>query len=124
MRKLFLVILIAVFVALVLLFVVDLLLKNKAANFYAAPPIFCQTRFTGITLPPLGVFLCPEALASRQTKAHELVHWEQYQQSGSLGFYINYVWGWATSGFSYRDIPMEIEARARANEFLDLVPKE
>jgi hypothetical protein len=122
-KKLLLIILIVFFILLVLLFVAELFLKDKSANFYAAPTIFCKTRFTGITLPPVGIFLCPEALNNINTKAHELVHWDQYQQNGSLGFYIKYAWGWVSSGFSYQDNLMEQEARQHSREFLDLVPE-
>lgn len=47
---------------------------------------------------------------TRRLVAHELVHVLQHERFG-VSFYFRYFWGWVSSGFSYWDIPMEIEAR-------------
>lgn len=101
-----------VFAGLVLLlYAADLFLKSRPPNFYKAPEFFCESRYAGITLPPAGIFICEESFNSERLRAHELVHWGQYQRTSSFGFYARYAWGWASSGFSYENNPMEVEAR-------------
>jgi hypothetical protein len=83
--------------------------RSNPASF-TAPGLFCSQGLAGITLPPVGIFMCPEFRANAQIKNHELVHWSQYQRMGTLGFYGNYTWGWIISGFQYRNNWMEKEA--------------
>lgn len=42
--------------------------------------------------------------------AHELVHYDQWARYGFFGFLGRYVWGWASNGFDYQKIPLELEA--------------
>lgn len=42
---------------------------------------------------------------------HEFKHIDQYQNKGKIGFWISYFWQYASSGFSYRKIKLEEEAR-------------
>lgn len=83
-----------------------------------APAFFCR-RWSGITLPPAGIFLCPGASgAEPEILKHGLVHWQQYKRFGTIGFYVRYVFGWVASGFSYGENWMEAEAR-ELGEFLE-----
>ena len=84
--------------------------KKNYPNYYPAPNFYCRTRFAAITLPPLGVFVCDAYKDNQAIRRHELIHWAQYHQLGSIGFYANYLWGWITSGFNYKNNPMEKEA--------------
>ena len=68
------------------------------------------TGVAGITLPPFGIFILAEHLASTRLIRHEQAHWAQYRRMGALGFYITYAWLWLRHG--YRNHPLEIEARA------------
>jgi hypothetical protein len=67
------------------------------------------TGFHGITLPPWGIYILVEYLASERLVRHEKAHWFQYQRMGAVRFYLTYIWGWVRHG--YRNHPMEIEAR-------------
>lgn len=99
--------------------IIDKYAQSKSVKFYEASGIFCETRFEGITLPPFGVFICPEVFISERVRAHELVHWDQYEEYGTLGFYGNYLWGMIKNGFDYRNHFMEIDARERTSDFID-----
>ena len=85
-------------------------LKGEPA-FYKISSLFCITRWVGITLPPLGIFICPERFDDVRVRRHELVHWEQYGRYGTIGFYVRYALGWVAAGFSYDNNWMEQEAR-------------
>lgn len=39
--------------------------------------------------------------------AHEAMHIGQYREYGLIGFFLRYGWGMVTSGFRYRQHPME-----------------
>lgn len=65
--------------------------------------------FSGITLPPFGIYILAEHLADNRLIRHELAHWEQYRRMGLLHFVVAYLWGLLRHG--YRNHPMEIEAR-------------
>lgn len=67
------------------------------------------TGFHGVVLPPWGVFILPQHLASDRLVRHELCHWAQYQRMGAVRFYATYIWLFLRHG--YRNHPMEVEAR-------------
>lgn len=67
------------------------------------------TGYWGITLPPFGIFILAEHLSDEKLKRHEMAHWEQARQMGTLRFYVVYLWLLARHG--YQKHPMEIEAR-------------
>lgn len=66
-----------------------------------------------MTLPPFGV-LVRRGADSAGLRAHELVHWDQYRQRGTVMFYLGYLAAWVRAGFSYTRHPWEIEARERS----------
>ena len=68
------------------------------------------TGYTGITLPPLAIYLLPERMNDDRLRRHEAAHWAQYRRMGAIRFYVTYLWLLARHG--YRDHPMEVEARA------------
>ena len=73
-----------------------------------------KVKFVGITLPPFGVFVLPECLASPSLAKHESKHWEQYQRMGALKFYGMYAY--YSLRYGYRNNPMEVEAREAETE--------
>ncbi len=89
----------------------DLLVGKKSnPSYYTAPGIFCSQGWAAITLPPFGIFMCPMYTDNQSVKAHEIAHWNQYHQMGTLGFYGNYIAGWIVVGFNYENNWMEKEA--------------
>lgn len=84
--------------------------KKSAPVTHTAPSSFCKTGYEGITLPPVGIFICPEYKTHAQLNRHERIHWSQYQRMGTLTFYGNYIAGWVLSGFNYKGNWMEKEA--------------
>jgi hypothetical protein len=69
-----------------------------------------------ITLPPYGILMerGMSTELSRRVREHELIHWEQYLRGGAVKFYWDYL-TWFLKGGSYKDHPMEIEARERSD---------
>jgi hypothetical protein len=66
----------------------------------------------GITLPPFGIYLRAGYEENAVLRAHEAVHWAQYERMGAVKFYANYLWQALKHG--YRENPMEIEAREKS----------
>lgn len=66
--------------------------------------------FTGITLPPFGIYILQEQLHNTRLIKHERQHWKQYKQLGAVMFYAKYIW--YSVRYGYRNNPMEIEARS------------
>lgn len=66
--------------------------------------------FAGITLPPFGVYILAERLDDEPLRRHEMAHWQQAKDMGTLKFYAKYLWLLMRHG--YWNHPMEIEARA------------
>lgn len=92
---------------------------------------FRRTRYAGLCLPPIGIWLAPELLTWQRagmpgpvpgTDAdhllrHELRHWHQARTLGLARWYALYAWWTLTRG--YRHNPLEIDARAIADGYLD-----
>lgn len=64
-----------------------------------------------MTVPPFGIMVTEKHSCNVGLLEHELVHWKQFQQSGLLGYYLNYLRGHVARG--YDGNPMEVEARFR-----------
>lgn len=111
-------ILILILALTLLVFVIDSINQSQPVTFYKAPGLFCNTEFVGITLPPFGAFLCSDVYKNKTVRAHERVHWNQYKDYGTFGFYGNYLWGMIENGFDYRSHFMEVDARNRTSEFI------
>ena len=88
--------------------------KRGNPSLYAAPQVFCSYGWAAITLPPLGIFVCPKYTDNQSVKIHEHIHWNQYQQMGTLGFYGTYISGWIIGGFNYENNWMEKDAYERS----------
>lgn len=65
----------------------------------------------------LGPFVFARGELSEQTKNHESIHWQQYIETGIIGFWIIYLACWLANLIRYRDgqvayymIPFEKEA--------------
>lgn len=84
--------------------------KQSAPTFFTSPQKFCDQGWDGITVPPVGIFMCEKTKDDANVKQHELLHWGQYHRMGTLGFYGNYIGGWIMAGFSYNRNWMEQEA--------------
>ena len=72
-----------------------------------------QRGFAGVTLPPFGIYILAERMQDDRLIRHEQAHWAQYQRMGAIRFYLTYIW--QVLRYSYRNAPMEIEARAAEN---------
>jgi hypothetical protein len=73
-----------------------------------------RTGYAGITLPPFGIYILKERMSDELLKRHEMVHWEQYQRMGVIGFYVTYLW--YNIRYGYWNNPMEIEARKKSED--------
>ncbi len=65
----------------------------------------------------IGPFVFSRGEMSERTKIHEAIHWQQYIETGIIGFIILYYWYWFINLLKYRDgkrayheIPFEREA--------------
>ena len=65
----------------------------------------------------LGPFVVSRGIMSEETKTHETIHWQQYIETGIIGFLILYLAYWLMGLAIYRDgkiayhqIPFEREA--------------
>lgn len=63
-----------------------------------------------VPVPDLIVVRERKFASHRRLIAHELQHVIQHNVYGWM-FYVHYVWGWVTAGFSYRRNWMERDAR-------------
>lgn len=81
---------------------------SKQPKFFPVPS-WLQRFFKShaITLPPFGMFFSHGHFVE-STIRHELVHWEQYNRYGVVGFYLLYLY--YTIKYGYWENPMEIEA--------------
>jgi hypothetical protein len=70
-------------------------------------------KFTGITLPPWGIYLREDLMGDEELRRHESVHWAQYERMGALTYYVKYLW--LSLRYGYRNNPMEVEARGANN---------
>ena len=76
--------------------------------------------YSGICLPPLGIYLLAERLSDPALIAHESCHWRQAERMGAPRWAITYLW--YNLRYGYRDNPLEKEAREagrRTNDGLD-----
>lgn len=62
------------------------------------------------TIPPLGIFIREDEIGNADLIAHELQHWQQYEQMGVFQFPIDYAL--QVMRFGYHQAPMEVQARA------------
>ena len=69
-----------------------------------------RTGYSGICLPPLGIFILPERLDDPALLRHEQCHWRQAERMGVARWGVTYIW--YTLRYGYRDNPLEREARA------------
>jgi hypothetical protein len=81
------------------------------------PPIYYVDHlpfgFNAMTVPPIGIFITKANAENSLLLYHELIHWRQYLESGTVFFYVRYMLGWLSG---YDGHPMEIEARQLENE--------
>lgn len=88
--------------------------QKKEPSFFYAFGSFCSSRWSAITLPPVGIFICQSDFNDEGIRRHELVHWEQYRRMSTIGFYVRYLTGWVVAGFRYTNNWMEQEARMKS----------
>ena len=67
------------------------------------------TGYSGICLPPFGIFLLGERLHDPALLRHEQCHWRQAARMGVARWAIAYLW--YNLRYGYRDNPLEREAR-------------
>lgn len=68
--------------------------------------------FAGITMPWGRIYLVPERFYETPLRAHELIHLQQIERFGAVGFSARYLWWLARYG--YERHPLEIEAREKS----------
>ena len=88
------------------------------------PVPFLTPGTSGMTLGSL-ILMRRSRLDDKQLLAHELVHVEQYQRYGWIGFLARYLSAYVAGLVrlrshrqAYEAIPFEVEARERAREFM------
>ena len=55
--------------------------------------LFLQTTgYSGICLPPFGIFILAERMHQQTLVRHEQCHWQQSQRMGVLRWAITYLW--------------------------------
>jgi hypothetical protein len=67
------------------------------------------TGYSGICLPPFGIFVLRERLHDPALLRHEQCHWRQAERMGAARWAIAYLW--YNLRYGYRDHPLEREAR-------------
>jgi len=65
--------------------------------------------FSGVALPPFGIYILEERLTDEALIRHEMAHWQQAQRMGIARWYLTYAW--LTMRHGYRNNPLEVEAR-------------
>lgn len=70
----------------------------------------------GMAVPPFGIFIRKDQIHNERLMRHEMIHWDQYISRGVIKFYAGYLFLWASSGFSYKNHPWEIEAKIKSQE--------
>jgi hypothetical protein len=76
---------------------------------------FVFGRFIGWVPLPRTIIYKNGYTPTKRFVAHELCHVTQYEKHG-WSFLPLYLWQWISSGFSYTNIPMEIEARSMESD--------
>jgi len=76
--------------------------------------LFYKIGFIGITLPPFGIFINADYKDNARLIRHETCHWRQAQDLGAMMFYLKYLW--FSIRYGYYDNPMEVAARAAAEQ--------
>lgn len=71
-----------------------------------------RTGFAGVALAPFGIYILPEQLDNNRLIKHEQQHWRQWQQMGTLRYYLTYFY--QVLRWGYYNSPMEKEAREAA----------
>jgi hypothetical protein len=67
------------------------------------------TGYTGICLPPFGIFILSECMHNSALVQHEQCHWRQAQRMGVARWAITYLW--YNLRYGYQNNPLEVEAR-------------
>jgi len=102
------IILFFVLVVLIVIVIYSIATKDNPKVFYTK-----MKNFNARTIPPMGIFISKGQEQNNNLLKHELIHWEQYQRLGLLGFYYEYFKG-EENGYDLN--PLEIEARQRTGE--------
>lgn len=96
----------------------SLIIYNEIQKRNQNPPIFYLKKlyknYNGFIFPPLGIFIKESEKNNMILLKHELIHWQQYQREGLLGFLVNYSIMAKKHGYDMN--PYEIEARHKSGE--------
>jgi len=68
-----------------------------------------------MTVPPIGIFINKKHEGNTELLNHELIHWNQYQELGLVGFYFNYAKENSQHGYDGNE--MEIAARSNESDY-------
>ena len=66
------------------------------------------------TTPPFGINIKKSELQNEKLISHELIHWQQYQKTGAIIFYLKY--GLQKLIYGYDKMPLEVNARKAVGE--------
>lgn len=107
----------------ILLAVGAFVLYNEHQKKNNVPRIFYRRRLlnnhTGLTVPPIGIFIKESEKNNIRLLHHEMVHWQQYQREGLINFALNYRKEQKANGYDRNKY--EIEARKKSGEKCDCI---
>ncbi len=90
------------------------MIKRDAPVFYIP---WLPGSLMAFTVPPLGIFIEQdyrgEGSGPGTILAHEKIHWQQFQERGLWGFYIEYWKGLIRDGRLYNDLEKDARARSK-----------
>ena len=83
------------------------------------PPVYYKKSLLGgynaRTLPPFGIYISEQHKGNEALLEHEMKHWEQYEASGVIGYYLSYLYNHLAYGYDAN--PMEVTARTRESAY-------
>lgn len=86
--------------------------SNKTPVYYIDS---IAANFNARTIPPFGVFIKKSEKNNIELLKHELIHWNQFQKLGLIGFYTTYIREHIKKGYDLNRL--EIEARKNESNY-------
>lgn len=97
----------AILLAAVGLFVADIYNRSRPIPVYYVRSL--PGGYNALTVPPVGIFIVDAQRGNNNLVLHEIVHWLQYLERGTIPFYLQYLFEYWQYG--YDCMPMEVQAR-------------
>jgi len=70
--------------------------------------------FNAQSIPPFGIFISEKEKNNQILLDHEMNHWQEYNKSGAIIFYLKYIFQYFIYG--YDKMPLEVKARKDVKE--------